>query len=168
MALTSAQKATVAAYILADPVLSLKPHNSDGDFDIAIALNQLASPNFIVWTMGALPVAFSHALWDWTRVDNLSVGKARILDYMIAAASIDLNRATVRAGVNSAFSVTVADAPCRNAIWLTGSRSGSIVEKLLVTSGAGIAPTDLGVGPGVLGFVGPIGQQDVHDAREGL
>ena len=47
--LTPAQLTTLKTAILADPVLAAMPMNTDGDYDIATALNKLASPAFTVW-----------------------------------------------------------------------------------------------------------------------
>jgi hypothetical protein len=77
MDLTPAQIATLKAYILTDPTLSVKATQGDYDY-LANALNALASPAFRVYRNSVPMSEIMLNGFNWTRVDNLSVGKARI------------------------------------------------------------------------------------------
>ena len=138
--------------------------NSDGDFAIAAAYNLTATPNYFVWKPSVVVNDLMLAPFDWTRVDNLTVGKARIWDWMGQVGIIDPSQANIRAGINACFSVAVGDAPCRQAMFNGSQRLATRVEKLFAT-GTGTATTDLGVGPSVMGFEGPLSYQDVSAAR---
>jgi hypothetical protein len=80
--LTPAQLATLKTAILADSVLAAQPMNSDGAYAIALTLNELATPAFIVWKTNVSVEEIMRNGMDWARVDNLSVGKARIWDWL--------------------------------------------------------------------------------------
>lgn len=49
MALSNSQLSALQADILADPVLTAYPNNSDGAFEISKAYNQPAAPSYWVW-----------------------------------------------------------------------------------------------------------------------
>lgn len=163
MALTTAQQAVIKAAILADPVLAAKPNNDDGNFDIAAALNQSATPDFYVWKSSVEVTEIMQNGFDWTRVDNLTVGKARIWEWMTIASTIHPNQANVRAGILAVFT-TAADLATRLAAFQHCQRLATRVEKLLAT-GTGTTTTDQSVGPATMGFEGPITGSDVFYAR---
>lgn len=163
--LTQSQKTALVAAIAADPALNTLPMNSDGATAVADAFNLPATPNFFVWKTSVNPFATMKGTgFDWTRVDNLSVGKARIMEWQGLAGTVDPSDIGVRNGINACFSVTVNDAPCRLAIFQGCQQTASRIQKLLITSGAGTTTTDLGVGPAVMGFQGPLSVQDVLNA----
>lgn len=163
MALTTQQKTAIKAAILADPILAAKPNNSDGAFDIAAALNLPATPDFYVWKTSVEVTEIMQNGFDWTRVDNLTVGKARILEWMSIAGTIHPNQSNVRAGILAVFA-TAGDLATRLAAFQHCQRLASRVEKLLAT-GTGSTTTDQAVGPATMGFEGPISYQDIEDAR---
>lgn len=161
--LTSAQLLALKAAIAADPVLSAKPNTADGAFDIAAAMNLAAAPDFFVWRT-AVPVdEIMQNGFDWTRVDNLTVGKARIWDWMMRTGTLNPSRANVRAGINATFNVA-ADQATRLAAFTHCQRLATRAEKLFAT-GAGTTTTDLGVGPALMTFEGALGYQEVETAR---
>lgn len=162
--LTSAQLPALKAAIDADPLLSAEPKNSDGEFNIAAAFNLAATPNYFVWKTWATINELLGAGFDWTRVDNLTVGKARIWEFMTALGAINPSQSNVRAGVNACFSVAAADAPCRQAIFNGSQRLALRGEKLYAT-GSGATSNDQGVGPSTMGFEGNISAADVNAAR---
>lgn len=160
--LTDAQKQTVKAAILADQALAAQPMNSDGAFAIADALNQLATPAFIVWrTSLSLSECTRATGFDWTEVDGLTVGKARIWEWLFKneAQACDPSRANVRAGIQNCWSGTANRAAVNTALQAVMKRSATRAEKLLAT-GTGSDTT-----PATMGFEGPISYQDVQDAR---
>ena len=160
MALTIEQSAALKAFIAADPTLSLIPQTADGAFDIAAQLNLPASPTFYVWRSSVQIADIMQNGFDWTRVDNLTIGKARIWEFMTAAGTLNPARPTVRAGFEACFSVEAGDATTRQAIYDHSTRPASRAEKLYAT-GTGSAPTDHGVGPATLVFEGHLIYQDV-------
>lgn len=176
-ALSTVQLQAVKAAIAADPTLNAAPNNDDGDVAIADALNAAAAPLFIVWRTHVLLMDVTgRAGFDWTRVDNLSVGKARIFEWMFLPGSVcNPALASVRAGVEAAFSVAANDAPCRQAFYDAGSRPATRVERLFTTPATvpgggttgsnGTAPTANGVGPQNMATEGPITASEVRAAR---
>lgn len=161
--LTQLQRTTLKADIALDPVLSALPNNSDSNFDIAAAYNQQASPAYRVWRTSVPVNEIMGNGFDWTRIDNLTVGKARIWEFMTQLGSINFGLANVRAGILAAFSAG-GDVTMRSAIFGHGNRTATRVEKLFAT-GSGTAPTDQGVGPSTLGYEGLISYNDVEQAR---
>lgn len=162
--MTPEQLATLKAYIAADPVLSAYPMNSDGAFEIAAALNQPANPTFYVWSESVSLASIVNNGFDWVRVDNLSVGKARIWDWMFADGFVNAAKANVRAGIAEVWKGTVADNAVRLTVFQHCQRPASVVEKLLA-SGAGTATSVDGVGPATAAFSGTVSYQEVQAAR---
>lgn len=161
--LTPAQQATLKAHVNNSSDLNTFANNSDGNFAIAALLNLAASPAFYVWRTSVEVTEIMQNGFDWTRVDNLTVGKARIFDWMMQTGTLRPHQSNVRAGVLACFSVA-ADLATRQAIFGHCQRTASRVEKLLAT-GAGTSSTDQGVGPALMGFEGPIDFNDVEQAR---
>lgn len=162
--MTNAQLAALKADILADPALNAQPQNSDGAAAIADAYNLPAVPDYYVWRSRSLPPELMTAPFDWARVDNLSVGKARIWEWMTQLGAVDLSQANVRAGVEACFSVEAGDQPNRLAIYTGGSRKATRFEKLFAT-GTGTLPTHHGVGPSVMAVEGPVSYKTIEEAR---
>jgi hypothetical protein len=161
--LNSTQLQIISNAIEADPSLNSQPNNSDGNFTIAIALNQLSSPDFYVWKTSVSINEIMGNGFDWTRVDNLTVGKSRIWEYMTQLGVINPHQANVRAGINACFS-TAGDLANRNAIYSHCQRLATKAEKLLAT-GNGTTSTDQGVGPATMGFEGMLNFDDIEQAR---
>jgi hypothetical protein len=159
MALTTEQKATLKAAILADAVLAAFPAGSDGAYEIAALLNQQASPDFIVWKSSVSVDEIMRNGMDWARVDNLTVGKARIWDWMTRLGTLNASKANIRAGIDAAWVGTAADLAVRATIYTHCKRLASRVEKLLATGiGSDAAPA-------TMSFEGAISWQDVEQAR---
>lgn len=165
MALTPAQLQTLRTAIDADPALAARPMNSDGHFDIAVALNAQAAPDFFVWRSSVSVAEIMGNGFDWARVDNLTVGKARIWDWMTQIGTVNPSRANVRAGFEACFSVEAGDQPNRQAIYNASQRLASRFEKLFAV-GTGASSTHHGVGPATLTLEGPLSLFDVQQARE--
>jgi len=157
--LTTAQKTIVKNYIQADPVLSLMPMNSDGDYDIAAALNKPFTPSFIVWKSNVSADEVMRNGIDWTRVDNLSIGKARIWDWMTKLGTFNAGKANIRAGVDATWTGTAADLLVREAVYVHCKRNAIIIEKILST-GTGTTQA-----PATMGFDGAIQPSDINSAR---
>ena len=136
--------------------------------DAAIAINTDADPVFYVYRTAVPMSEIMLNGFDWTRVDNLSNGKARIWDWMFSSSTdraINPSKANVRAGINAVWVGTQADLDVRDAVYAHCYRAASIAEKLLAT-GTGTAPANDGdgSGPAVMGFEGDISAQDVVDS----
>jgi hypothetical protein len=160
-ALTTAQLQTLKTAILADPVLAAKPMTSTGASQIADAFNLQASPAFTVWRTSVTKAEVqSSSAFDWTRVDNLSVGKARIWDSMFYAGSINPSQANVRAGIDATWVGTQADLNVRAAVYVVCKRLATRGEKLYaVGTGSDAVPATMAV-------EGQITSDDVQQARE--
>ncbi len=157
--LTTQQAATLKAFILADPVLSAFPLNSDGSYAIADLLNKTAEPAFIVWKTDVSIDEIMRNGMDWARVDNLSVGKARIWEWLGRLGTINAAKVNVRAGIDATWVGTSADLAVRAAVYVHCKRPATALEKLFAT-GAG---TD--ASPATMVIEGAIGYQQVDEAR---
>jgi len=163
MALSSAQLSALKAAILADATLNAFPHDSDGAFAIAAALNLQAAPDFYVWRSTVTVDEIMQNGFDWTRVDNLTIGKSRIWEWMAATNVLRPNQANVRAGWLAVFT-TAGDLSNRTAIAAHAQRLATRAEKLFA-SGSGTASTDQFVGPATMTFEGQLQYTDVVVAR---
>lgn len=164
--LDAAQLATLRAAIDADAVLAAKPLNSDGYFEIAQALNtELASPDFFVWRTVVSQDEIMQNGFDWVRVDNLSVGKARIWEWMFdnAGATFNPAKANVRAGIAEVWKGTAADNAVRQAVFNRCQARATRAQKLFAT-GPGTTTSVDGVGPATMA-VESISLSDVEAAR---
>ena len=161
MALTPAQLATLKADILADPVLAAYPMNSDGAFDIAKKYEEIVSPAFIVWRSSVSQDEITQNGFTWTEVDNLTVGKSRIWEWMFANQNRTFNpsKANVRAGIVECWSGTAGKNAVQAAVLAHCKRSANRAEKLFAT-GTGSDAT-----PATMGFEGRLSYQDVESAR---
>lgn len=164
-ALTTAQLQTLKTYIAGQPDLSVEPNNDDGNFNIAGLLNKPDAVAYLVWRNNVLlQEVTGRSAFDWTRVDNLSVGKARIWEWMFDSGSCNPSLDNVRAGVNATFSTAGTDAPNRQSFFDASVRQVTRVERRYAT-GTGSAPNDTGVGPGKNATDGPITPAEVAQAR---
>ena len=159
MALSPAQKTTLKAAIDGNPTWAAFPMSGDGYYDLARLLsNEIANPAFIVWRSNVTRTQAS-ANMDWTRVDNLSVGKARIWEWMFNAGTINVGDSTIRAGIDAAWVGTAADLAVRATVYANSKRSASQIEKILATG------TGSDAAPATMGFEGTISDVDVSAAR---
>lgn len=161
MSLTSQQKATLKAHIDATPELSAFPNTNAGNMAIAGLLNEAASPAFIVWRTSVTWDEIMLNGVDWARVDNLSVGKARIWDWMFnnEARSFNPSKANIRAGIDATWVGTTADLAVRANVYTHCKRLANRIEKLFATG------TGSNADPAILGFEGTVTMVDVEEAR---
>ena len=153
--LTSTQKTALAADIAADPAFANIPHSSDGAFDIAAAYNLTASPDFIVWRSSVSAEEVMSNGFVWTAVDALTVGKARIWDWMTRYGSINPSKANVRQGLADCFGAASAMA---TGIMPHLKRKATRAEKLFSTG------TGSDASPATMGFEGNLVYDDVKQA----
>lgn len=159
MALSLEQLATLKAAILADPVLAAYPVGSDGSYEIALALNTLADPAFVVWRTNVSVDEIMRNGMDWARVDNLTVGKARIWDWMTRLGTFNAAKANIRAGIDAAWVGMAADLAVRATIYTHCKRSATKAEKIFATG------TGSDAAPATMGYEGALSWQDVDLAR---
>jgi hypothetical protein len=160
MELTPAQLQTLKAAIDADPVLAAQPMDGDGNGFIADAFNALASPAWTVWrTLVSKAAIQSNSAFDWTRVDNLSVGKARIWDQLFYTGSVNPAQPNVRTGIDSVWVGTQADLAVRASVYTNCKRLSTRAEKLYSTG------TGSDAVPATMTFEGYITSLNVDQAR---
>lgn len=157
--LTPAQQATLKADILADPVLSAYPSTTDGAWDIAAKYNKVSAPAFYVWRTDVPADEIMRNGMDWTQVDNLSVGKARIWDWLTKLGTINASKTNVRAGIDACWVGTAPMLAVRTAIYLHLNRAATRFEKLFATG------TGTTVSPATMTLEGSVNYQDVEAAR---
>ena len=131
--------------------------NHGGIFDESTvsALNAVASPAFIVWKTNVTNAEIMRNGFDWARVDNLSIGKSRIWEWMFQFGYIDPSKTNVRAGVDAAWVGTAADLAVRAAVYVHCKRSATVGEKLFATG------TGSDASPATMGPEGPVTYENV-------
>lgn len=130
MSLTNEQLLVLKAEIDADPVLAAVPKTPDGVLAVLAAMKADASPAFIVWKTAVNPDEIMRNGMDWTRVDNLSVGKARIWEWMIRLGTFNPSKANIRAGIDATWVGTAADLAVRAIVYTHCKRNATRFEKL--------------------------------------
>lgn len=133
MILTTQQQATLRADIQGDPVLSLLPHTADSAFEIAAAYSAIPSPAWIVWKTSTTRQEILQNGFDWTRLDNLSVGKARIWSDIFVNGELNASKLNVRAGIEAVWVGTAADLAVRATVYGHCKRAANRIEKLMST-----------------------------------
>lgn len=154
--LTPAQKATLKTAIQADSALNTL--YVDGNLSgLADSLNAAASPAYVVWKTKVLQDEIMQNGFDWVRVDNLSVGKARIWEWMFQnqERSFNPSKANVRSGIDETWKGTQADLDVRAAVYLHCKRNASVFEKIFST-GAGTTAN-----PSLMALEGPLSFNDL-------
>lgn len=142
--LTTAQLQTLKAAIDADGTLSAFPNNSDGSYAIATELNKDSAPAFIVWRSAVPLDEIMRNGMDWTRVDNLSVGKARIWDWLSRLGTLNAAQPNVRAGIDATWVGTAADLAVRAAVYSHCKRTATRAEQLFATgTGSDASPATM-------------------------
>lgn len=134
--LTTQQAATLAADIAADPAFAGLPQNSDGAFAIAAAYNAEAEPAWVIWRSSVAQDEIMQNGFDWTLVDNLGVGRARIWEWMFDNAERTFNpsKPNVRAGIDACWAgAGAAFIAMRAAIYVHCKRNATRAEKLFST-----------------------------------
>lgn len=126
MILSNQQKTTLKTYVEADTTLNSLPHNADGAFAVAEAMNAVMVPSFYVWKSRIDTLELFDSL-VWTAVDNLTVGKARIFEWMVLAGTISPENNSTRVGIRQCFG---ADSATEIAILTAMKRTATRLEAL--------------------------------------
>lgn len=148
------QLQALKAAILADQELAAIGRN---DTEMARVLNLPTA--FVVWRTQVNQDEIMQNGFDWVRVDNLSIGKARIWEWLFDndQRSINPSKANVRAGIDEAWKGTAADLAVRAAVYVHCKRPATRAEQIL-GSGTGTDAT-----PGSLGFEGSVSINDLAE-----
>lgn len=157
MALTNEQLDILKAWIVAN-VPNATEHTAQA------ALNATAVPAFKAYRIEVLRQTILENGFDWTRLDNLSVGKARVWSEIFVDGKINPSKPNVRAGINSVWVGTAQDLAVRATVYGHCVKDATEAEKLLKVAGAGTAPDGNGDGPATLGFVGLLTLDEVISA----
>lgn len=163
MALSSSQLLIFKAAIVADQDPAVIAALSSGSLGTIVQIyNTPAIPAHIVWRSRVPQDEIMQNGFDWTQVDNLSVGKARIWEWLFNNADRVFNpsKANVRAGIDATWVGTAQALAVRASVYAHCKRSATRAETLFA-SGAGSLAT-----PSLLVFEGEINEVDVIRALE--
>ncbi|WP_300335605.1 hypothetical protein [Accumulibacter sp.] len=151
--LTPAQTAALKSAIIADA--NLAPQKATRDTQaIADYLNTASA--FVVWKTTVSVDEVMRSGMDWTQVDNLSAGKARIWDWMSRLGSFDCSKPTIRAGIDATWVGTSAALAVRALVYTQCKRPSTWFEKVFAT-GTGTDAT-----PGLLVIEAPIDELTIR------
>lgn len=152
--MTPEQLQAIKAYILATPALADLGRN---DTEVARQLNLNAVPEFVVWRTLVTRDEIMQEGFSWTEVDGLSVGKARIWEWLFdnETRAVNPSQTNVRAGIVEVWSGTAGKNAVQAAVLARCKRPARLVEKVLAT---GTGSTGA---PGLLTFEGQINIGDI-------
>jgi len=165
--MTPEQLQTLKTSLLADQALAQYIVDYRDDL-IRDYYNAPSSPAFTVWRTSVSQDEIMQNGFDWVRVDNLSVGKARIWEWLFdnQQSAISPTNPNVRAGINECWKGTAADLAVRAAVYSHCHRPVTRAERLFAT-GAGTAPSQDGEGPGIAAWTGTLTINDISAAMNG-
>jgi hypothetical protein len=149
---------TLKNYIASVPEWANLPQNSDTAFFIADELNKESPDSYVVWKTTVPVDEIMRNGLDWTRVDNLTIGKARIWDWMTRLNTINPSKVNIRAGIDATWVGTAADLSVRAVVYTHCKRNASVVEKLFAT---GLGTT---ISPSTMSYEGPLQYQEIITA----
>lgn len=159
--LTDAQLQTFRAALLAETDPELVGYRTNGQTTlIARWYRGEAAPQFIVWRTSVTQDEIMQNGFDWTRVDNLASGPARVWEWMFNndARSINPSKANVRAGIEAVWRGTAADLAVRAAVYVHCKRPANRLERLFATG------TGTDQSPGTMVVQGDLTETDVTRA----
>jgi len=143
--LTSTQRQALKADILATPEAAQL--FTDGNLSgLADYYNAPAAPDVTVWKSQVARTEIMQNGFDWARVDNLSIGKARVWEWMFQDDAINPSKANVRAGIEAVWVGTAADLAVRASVYGHCKRLASRLEKLFASgTGSDAVPATMAV-----------------------
>ena len=147
MALTTEQLHVFRAALLAetDPDLVFRRDNGQAG-RVAEWYNQVGANAPIVWKTSLQLEEITSNGFDWVRVDNLSVGKARIWEWMFGSEnkSINPSKPNIRAGIAEVWKGTAADLAVQATVMNHCKRPATRIEALYAAgSGTTGAPATM-------------------------
>lgn len=159
--LNAQQLVTLRAAIDADGALSALPNDTDSAFFIAAEFAKDANPAFIVWRTAVSQDEIMLNGFDWTRVDNLSNGAARVWEWMFnnEQRAFNPSKPNIRAGIEQVWRGTAQDLAVRAAVYVHCKRNATRLEKLFATG------TGTDAVPGTMVVEGAVSYADVIAAR---
>lgn len=152
------------------------PQNGDTAFAVAAWYGGLAA-EYYVWRKSVPETdILADPAFDFTRVDNLSVGKDRVWTFMFRSGSINPNIANIRAGIATVWVGTAQDLAVRAVVLAVCAKKASHFEKLFCTATPGGAgnrgiltnPDLLGIGAHSDLLESPIDGSHVQEAWEAV
>lgn len=151
MTLTQQQRASLLVSIQAAPE-ALTLYQEGNLQGLADYYNAPASPAFIVWRTSVSLDEIMGNGFDWVLVDNLSVGKARIWDWLFANERrvINPSKPNVRAGIAECWKGTAAMLAQQAVVLAHCKRAATRFERVFATG------TGSDVDPGLATVVGPV------------
>jgi hypothetical protein len=159
--MTPQQLQTLKAAIAAETDAAFVEYRTNGQTNqMAAFFNEPSSPAFVVWRTSVSQDEITQNGFDWVRVDNLSVGKARIWEWMFGNAQRVFNpsKANVRAGIDECWKGTTADLAVRAAVYTHCKQTATRGQKIYATG------TGTDVDPGLMTFTGQISSSDISAA----
>lgn len=140
MTLTTQQKSTLKAALLADPALTQHVIDRRDDL-IAAYYNELASPAFTVWRSMVPRSDLLVDGFDWTQVDNLTAGQARIWEWLFDNDERKFNPALLgtRNAVAECWKGTAAKVAVGTFVLGLCKRSATRLEKLFAVGTGSVA-----------------------------
>jgi len=160
--LTNAQLLTLKAAVLAETDSTFVGYRTANDKPSMAAWFNGASTTVVWKTAVTKKSILGGAAFDWTRVDNLSVGKARIWDQMFSVGDIDASRSNIRAGIDATWVGTQADLDVRAGVYVQCKRFANRLEKLYATG------TGTDAAPATMVFEGTIDSGYLGEALEAV
>src|SRR5574338_348425 len=157
--LTDPQMQTLKALAAADPTASTY---FDGNHDVELAawFNAVADANIYVWRSNVTDREVqADPAFDWTRVDNLTTGKARIWEYMFKFRNITPSQSNIRTGIAAVWVGTAAYLAVQAAVLAKCKANPSRAVKALAT-GAGTSAT-----PAVMTYEGTVSVGEASTIR---
>lgn len=158
--LTNAQLLTLKAAIAAETDPTFVSFRQSGDKFSMAAWYNVASTTIVWRTSVSKSDVMSNATFNWTRVDNLTVGKARIWDQMFSVGNINPSQANIRAGIDAVWVGTQADLDVRAGVYVQCKRAASRFEKLYAVG------TGTDASPATMAVEGSLNSSHVGDALE--
>lgn len=157
--LTSSQLATLKAAILANPTWNAFPNNDDGHFNLAVLLNQIASPTYTVWrrTVGITETGKKFVGTEWASLSAANHTRLQTVAQWLAD-GYDASLADIRAMFDDIWSGS-GGTLTRSALLALWKRAATSVEKLFATG------TGTDTAPATLVFEGMVTPSEVGTAR---
>ena len=164
--LDTAQKATLKAFVEADPVLNLIPKTLDGAFELALRLQDATTPDFWVWKTSLHEheitgqTSVDGTVWSWTAYIARTVGERDGWVRMFnTSLSINPSLPNVRQGIADIFSGSANSAPAQRTHLNTIARRKANKLEGLFATGTGSTAS-----PGTMVIEGSLGYYEVYEA----
>ena len=157
--MTNEQLIVLRDYIATVQEWAAMPNNSDTAYYIAGELNKPATPAWTVWRSDVARDDVSGEGFDWTQVDNLTVGQARIWDWLFDGGTMDARDNGKRAGISECWKGTAAKVAVATFVLGKCKRDAKLGEKVLSTGTGSVAA------PAVMTHEGDVSPSNVQAAR---